>query len=378
MEFDVDHPAWAAMTDAIKKISKEDRDDDLRRGIAHTHTDADADTDTHADTGRNDAGSDKGGGAPPCEHCGTGVLKMHEGNFVCVSCCSVGGRQLDYGAEWRFYGTDSSQANPTRCCPPTNSLLQSAGSVIAGSARRRASQWAKRSEATADASSAASHAGRTVQRYQAWSSMSYRDRVLCGVFDTLSSSAAHHGLPACILEEAKVLYKRVSDARITRGENRSAVIAVSVYLACKSCGVPRSLKEVAEMFDMSTRALTKATHTFQQVDAGTDSGTSTPADFVRRFCSRLGMRPDAVELTLRVVERADELAVVCDAMPTSIVGGAILLVGNELSLGLTKADIASVCLVAPTTVAKTHKRLLAFRSQLLLQPSKPCPSTPSA
>ena len=308
-----------------------------------------------------------------CEHCAAALqlqqddpqeqdedtAEVRDGNVVCRRCNTVLGRQLDYGAEWRYYGSEDTAAanNPTRCCPPSNGLIASLGGVISGAPRRRASSWSNRTEASAAAAQASSRAGRSIQRMQVWSSMSHKDRVLCGVFETLSVNASHHGLPSCILEDAKTLYKRVSEAKITRGENRCAVIAVSVYVACKRCGVPRTLKEVAVMFDMRVAALTKACKSFQAVVHDADAATTTPADLVGRFCSRLGMDRVAVEATRAVVARADELAIVCDAMPTSIVAGALQLVSKELGLGIGAEAVAAVCDVAPATVTKMFRRL---------------------
>ena len=296
---------------------------------------------------------------PTCAHCGDGYLEHAEGNLTCRRCNSIVGRQLDYGAEWRYYGAEDPRgANPTRCCPPSNGLISTLGSVISAGPRRRASQWQNRTETNAAAAQATCAAGRAVQRYQVWNSLTYRERVLCGIFDLLTVNAAQNGLPACILEEAKNLYKRVSDARITRGENRAAVIAVSVYVACKKSGVPRSIKEIALVFDVRPAAMTKAVRAFGQVVEDADEGACCAAgDFVGRFCSRLGLGPDAIALVRHIVTRADEMSVVCDAMPPSIVAGAIALAGDALGLGLSREAIAAVCVVAPVTVAKTQKRL---------------------
>jgi transcription initiation factor TFIIB len=308
------------------------------------------------------AAAEGGREQPPggCPFCGSSSIARHDGNCMCLECHSLIERLLDYGAEWRFYGADDTRtSNPTRCFPPSNGLIQTLGTVVAAAPRRRASHWLNRTEAAAATQLSAASAGRTVHKYQVWSSMSYRDRVLCRVFDQLSVSAAQHGLPGCILEEAKGIYKRVSEARITRGENRTAVIAVCMYVACKKSGVPRSLKEIGEMFGVRSGAMTKATHTVQGVVADADATSSAPADFLGRFCSKLGLPEHATQLARDVVARADALGVVCDAMPPSIAGGAILLVADALALGVTKEAVAAVCVVAPVTVAKMRKRLAA-------------------
>ena len=318
--------------------------------------------------------------------CGAGplrVLRHDEGNLVCTSCNSIVDRQLDYGAEWRYYGAEDLRGtNPTRCCPPSNGLISTLGSVISGGPRRRASQWQNRTEATAAAQQATVAAGRAVQRFQVWNSLSYRERVLCGIFDLLSVNAAQNGLPACILEEAKNLYKKVSDSRITRGENREAVIAVSVYVACRKSGAPRSLKEIGVMFGIRPAAMTKAHRTFGQVVAGADEGECCEAsDFVGRFCSRLGAGPEIVEHVRATVAYAEKTGTVCDAMPTSITAGAIAVASEVLGAGIRREAIAEVCVVAPVTVAKLAnrlKKLLASRDgDLGKQQAAPRPAVSS-
>lgn len=333
IEFDVDDPVWAKVIEGMEVGDRMHR----RRRTA----------------------SSDDGGLRPC--CAAQAVAPAEGNMVCSACNSIVGRQLDYTAEWRYYGAEDPRgSNPTRCCPPSNGLISSLGSVISGGPRRRASQWQNRTEASAALQQANVAAGRAVQRYQVWNSLSYRERVLCGIFDVLTVNAAQHGLPMCILEEAKNLYKKVSDARITRGENREAVIAVSVYVACRKSGAPRSLKEIGAMFSVRPAAMTKAHRTFGQVVAGADEGECCEAaDFVGRFCSRLGLVPEAVAHVRATVARVDETGVVCDAMPTSIVGGAIALASEALGLGLRREAIAEVCVVAPVTVAKLAARLKA-------------------
>jgi transcription initiation factor TFIIB len=297
------------------------------------------------------------GDVRPC--CDRQTIAASEGNLVCTSCNSIIDRQLDYGAEWRYYGAEDPKGpNPTRCCPPSNGLISTLGSVISGGPRRRTSQWQNRTEASAAAAQASVAAGRAVQRYQVWNSLSYRERVLCGIFDLLTVNAAHNGLPTCILEEAKNLYKKVSDARITRGENREAVIAVSVYVACRKCGAPRSLKEVGIMFNVRPAAMTKAHRTFGLVVAGADEGDCCEvSDFVGRFCSRLGVGPAFVAHVRATIARAELDASVCDAMPTSIAAGAIALANEALGAGLSREAIAEVCVVAPVTVSKLAARL---------------------
>jgi transcription initiation factor TFIIB len=294
-------------------------------------------------------------------------MAVRDGNRVCGTCYTVVDRLMDYGAEWRFYGAEDAgngACNPTRCCPPTGRLISGLGSIISGGARRHVSSWSNRTEASARAAEASQASRRSVQRYQVWSSLTYRERVLCGVFDVLSVSAARHDLPACILEEAKTLYKTVSEAHITRGTSRAAVIACSVYVACKKCGAPRCLREVAEMFDLPRATMTKACRLFHDIVLDADQTSSVPADFVGRFCSVLGLPPHVVDLTRLAVERAEDLSLACDAMPPSVVAGCILLACAQAGIFVNRAAVSKACVVAPVTAAKMYKRLSPYADLL--------------
>ena len=209
-----------------------------------------------------------------------------------------------------------------------------------------------------------------VQKYQIWNSLTYRERTLCGVFDTLAVNAAQHGIAPCILEEAKALYKRLADAKISRGENRTALIASSLYLSCKSNHVPRSVKEIAAMFDIRVAAMTKGCRIFQQaVQLQLDS--SAPSDFVGRFCSRLGVDAAATDFARRIVHRADELGILSEATPPSVVSGAIMMANVELGVGITRKDLAEACMVSPATVVKCYKRLVEVREHLMTPTTGP-------
>jgi transcription initiation factor TFIIB len=348
---------------------------------------------------------------PTCRHCGVSGEKtcLLEGAMVCTACHSVVGRQIDYGAEWRYYGAeDLRSCNPTRCCPPMTTTLtkknahevqvQLLGSIVSRGPRRNASQWYRKTEAMTTAAADRVETGRQVQRYQIWNTLSYRDRVLGSVFDTLSITMTHHCLPNIIIEEAKNLYQRVTSMRITRGANRKGVIAACAFVACKRCGVPRSLREIADMFDIDRGVTTRACRLVDEVVDDRSTVNSEPTDFVGRFCSKLQLPPGMREEVCEAVRHIDRECIICDAMPTSIVAGTIAFVTAHykdvairsrknagppslppsVAVLPTNDDISKVCQVAITTISKIVKRLQPHREALLkLLPPLPTLPPPS-
>ncbi len=119
------------------------------------------------------------------------------------------------------------------------------------------------------------------------------------------------------------------------------------------------------MFNLRVSTMTKGCRLFQQI-VQVDVDSSAPADFVRRFCSRLGISEVGTKMANHIIERADELGVLCDSTPPSLVAGAIQLVNVELKLGLAKAEMSEACHVSQVTITKCFKRLNEHRTRLIL------------
>ena len=152
-----------------------------------------------------------------CELCNQVTIQNNQGTIICTNCGNVKEIVIESGAEWRYYGSeDSKNSDPTRCGMPTNQLLpeSSYGSTISY----------KNNE---------SYEMRKIRNYHGWQSMPYKERSLYGVFDEIQVKALRGGINSCIIEEAKIFYKKIAESKISRGSNRRGLIASCIYKACK-------------------------------------------------------------------------------------------------------------------------------------------------
>ena len=287
-----------------------------------------------------DNGDEKAG----CHLCGSYELIADDGEHLCTSCHAVLGRVIDIGAEWRFYGADDNRSDdPTRCGMPTNELLpkSSIGSVFGGSR----------------GNSRDSH---RIRMYQMWNSMPYWERTLYNVFEQLTSKTANHGIQSKILDDAKVLYKKVSEKKISRGDNKEGLIASCVYYACLLNKVPRSTKEIASMFHIDPNVLTKGNARFQDLLKLNVECTGAD-DFVCRFGSKLNMDWNDIQKCKELAKKLDDLEIVSENAPTSVAAGTIFYYCMEHKIDFSKKQIAEVCRVSEVTIMKCYKRLLKYK-----------------
>ncbi len=276
------------------------------------------------------------------------TFQLSDGNYVCVHCNTIQSRYIDSNAEWRYYGhEDNKLSNPTRVGGPTNVFMpkSSLGSIIGNEHTKKNSFEFQK-----------------IRRYQMFQSMPYKERSLLHVMEKLNVNASNNGLPSSIVDDAKMMYKKLSEMKISRGENRNGLIASSIYMSCKTNNVPRSAKEIAKMFNLNITTMTKGCKKFHEI-MKMSTNCSNPDDFIIRFCSKLN-KPEMTELCQYIIAKSEEYSIVSENAPPSIAAGCIYLCSTCCNYGITKKEIASACQISEVTINKCYKKLYAYRLHL--------------
>lgn len=296
----------------------------------------------------NDSNNSSNNSDTCCRFCLSDEIVLDDGNYICYNCNTLIDRFIDSSAEWRYYGADDNKSSdPTRCGMPTNALLpdSSLGSVISNQYNE-------------------SFDMKLIKKYHMWNSITYKERSLYNIFENITVNAVNGGISVSIIEQAKAFYKQVSESRISRGENRSGLIATSIYMSCKSNNVPRSTKEIAKIFNLKATTMTRGCKKFNAV-MKMNLESSQPVDFIQRFCSKLNLPNNMRDIAKKIVEKADELNIVCESTPPSISSGCIYMCNVAYNLGLTKKQIADATNVSIVTTTKIYKKIEPYKDQLL-------------
>jgi transcription initiation factor TFIIIB Brf1 subunit/transcription initiation factor TFIIB len=281
-------------------------------------------------------------GKKDCEivcSCGSKRILNEDCMQICADCSSILGKIIDNTAEWRYYGSDTKSDDPSRCGLPTNVLLpkSSLGSMIGGN-------------------KFGNYDIRLIRKYQMWNAMPYNERTLWNVFDKLTGVSLSNGIPQKIVDDAKVLYKRASEKKISRGNNKQGLIASCIYYACRMNNLPRSSKEIAKMFDIDPVVLNKGNSRFQTL-LQINVSSSSPLDFISRYCSNLDMKMEDIENCKKLAKFLEESEIMSDNSPTSSCASILYYYSKKKNLGITKKQFSDVCQVSEVTVEKGYKFL---------------------
>ena len=273
--------------------------------------------------------------------------KFEDNILICKKCNKTISNILD-SPEWRYYGSeDTKSSDPTRCGMPKNVLLpeSSVGTIVSNQFCKDKGMY-------------------RVKQYQSWTSMTYKERSIYKVFTEIIDICKKNSLPQIIINEAKSLYKIISDTKISRGNNRKGIIAACIYFACKTCNVSRSSKEIADMFNIKISILTKGCKNFQDIlnmsenkNRINKADSIIPTDFIDRFCNRLSLLDKDILNIKKIAKKIHSLNLISDIRPDSFASGCILLYCYNKNLNINKKQIANISKISEVTINKCFKKL---------------------
>lgn len=293
-----------------------------------------------------------------CKDCKnpTMVFDSSESVYKCNECGIMSSEVFDQKPEWNNY--DDGPQDNGRCGSATNPFFpaSSIGTIITGAGCGR------------------------LRLIQKWDQMPYKERALSNVLQHIESNMKTCKMTKAIIDNAKILYKNISELKhldgpnkgkhiIIRGFNRSGLIAACAFYGAKLQSVPRSTKEIATIFGLKVTQVTKGCRKFLELHDyknGSYSLSSSHAqDFIERNGYKLKLLRHHIDLAIKIAENVTKLDIASDHQPTSLAAGSILLVVEMNKLPITKKQISDVFDISEVTITKTFKKINPMKNILL-------------
>lgn len=184
---------------------------------------------------------------PECKEYPARIVEEYSsGDMVCDSCgFCLPGRIVCQETEWRHFSgeNDADRDDPSRIGAAANPLLH-------GSQLQTSIGSSSASVSAIDNNGATIRTGtaRTLQRaQQATMAVDANDKYnkkLQTRYSEISALCEGMALTRDVVNTAQYYYKLVEDAKYLRGYKPIAVIAGCIFIACRTCHVPRTFREV--------------------------------------------------------------------------------------------------------------------------------------
>lgn len=284
-----------------------------------------------------------------CRHCGYDEKKFNEDYIpTCVNCGAVDVEFMSDEPEWRSGVDEDGHANdPSRVGMPADTTLFS-------EAWGTGTKMTLGKFATSDV--------RKIAKINFHTSMNHRDRALFHAYEDLERvGRVILDLPAMIVRDAKILYRKFNSEKLTRGAVRVGVKANCIIWACKQSNVPRTTKEVADAFCIPTRDISRTEDIFREAveeEKNTNNGQITyPSDILGRFFNNLTVVPETekgrVKMKMismcKTIQKSGKLM---GKTPKGTASAVMFVILGELGYKVEKQTICALCEVSLPTLNK--------------------------
>ena len=303
-----------------------------------------------------------------CSTCTTSTwIHIDDEEVVCTACGNHLGFTIDTTAEYRWFGSEDRNSDPTRVGNPLNPLLPE--SSLGTRIMTRPGD---------------NRAMRRIRQYHLWTIMPYRERTLWTVFEMLQVRASGVGISNAIVEETKQLYAQVSPLCICRGQQKDALLAVCLYESLKRHDTPRRPQEIADIFQIDVKLITRGVKQFSGLleehlhkskpeKSHQHQETGTPSTSFRHYLEPAIYKLETprvlhgriLETAVRIGNMIDELGICPETTPASLAASALALTIEQLGTEKTNAEIAKVCTISAATLQKCLKRIEEWKPVLM-------------
>src|SRR3990170_4355979 len=288
-----------------------------------------------------------------CPECGSDkVIRDYDaGEIVCMDCGYVVATKLaDRGPEWRAFD-DEQRAKRARTGAPLTYTIHDKGlsTMI---------DWHDR-----DIYGKRLSPGQKAQIYRLrkWQRRirvsDATERNLAFALSEITKIANTLNLPKNILETASVIYRKAVKEHLIRGRSIHGVTSAAIYVACRQCGLARTLEEIAQASSINKKEVGRS-YRFLIKELDYFIPPLKPSQYITKFSNQLTMQGKVEEIAQKILLTARDLKLTSGRGPTGIAAAASYIASVLTGERKTQREIAEIAQVTEVTIRNRYKELV--------------------
>ena len=180
------------------------------------------------------------------------------------------------------------------------------------------------------------------------------ERNLAIALSELDRQSSRLGLPRFVREDAAIIYRSAAKKNLVRGRSIEGMVAASIYTAARHCNLPRTLDEVSEASNINKKQIGK-NYRFIARELGIKLRPTSPADYVPRFASVLGLSGEIESKAINIINQSKEQGLLTGREPTGVAAATLYLASMLLGVRVTQKDVAEIANVSEVTIRNRYK-----------------------
>jgi len=184
-----------------------------------------------------------------------------------------------------------------------------------------------------------------------------REKTVEPALRKIRDAAEALNLPQETVEDAATLYRMAARAGLVKGRSMDAMVAATIYAACRRTDVPRTLEEVSQYFSLEEKEVGRSFR-FLFRKLGIKIPPPKPENFVYLICSKLNLPEEIATQAIRIIRIARENGATMGREPVGVAAAAVYMACQEFGIHRTQRELAQAANVTEVTVRNRYKELI--------------------
>ena len=290
--------------------------------------------------------------ADKCTRCGKGpiVVDSSGGEMNCSKCGYVIVDKIEEeGPEWRAFSKEEKDDRARTGVPSSLAMHDMGLATVIGAEDRDAAGRSLPASMKA-----------AIERLRTWDGRSQVhepvDRNLRQAFSELDRLADKLNLSDAVIEKAAYIYRKALEKGLVRGRSISALIAASLYAACRDTETPRTLKDVAAACNIKKKDIARCYRLLLR-EMNLRMPVVDPTKCVSRIASKAGLSEKTKRSALVILHKAEATRTSAGKDPMGLAAAALYVACVMEGESKTQKDVAEAAGVTEVTIRNRYKGL---------------------
>ncbi|MCX8196617.1 MAG: transcription initiation factor IIB [Acidilobaceae archaeon] len=176
----------------------------------------------------------------------------------------------------------------------------------------------------------------------------------------LEDIAAKLDIPESIKEEAARIYREAAHKGLTRGRGTEAMVAATLYIACRLNKIAISLDQIVRVLrnnEVDMKREVSRNYRLLVRDLGIKIPVIEPERFVYSIASSLALPGNVVVEAIRILREAKKRGIPSGKDPSGLAAAAVYIAASKHGFRKTQKEIAQVAGVTEVTVRNRYKEI---------------------
>jgi len=155
-------------------------------------------------------------------------------------------------------------------------------------------------------------------RLRTWDqrSKSRKTAVFSRAFTLLHGMKTKLGIPDSVVENAAYIYRKIVNAKLTRGRTMASLVSASLYAACRENNIPRTLDDVANAGNVERRILSRDLRTIIR-KLGLNLNQYDTTSFISKISNNMNLKEKIKRDAFEILKRCENEEITAGKHPVA-------------------------------------------------------------